>query len=213
MSDTCDFEDLDCPEPENYAAVAKQLHETALEAEQRIYCMEALLRSAVNRPTYVATTTVDMGPFSSSSGLVPGGVFIFVPGTTAMTVNFANFVAPTYSNGWVLPTGVWHVGAFVATFSVGAANDNTYRQLRILRSNTNPDDGSVFTLDEVAHTAFETANGVQILMTASAVFKLEEQQRVVFLFRHGNTSSNVSIATGAIVWFTKLSDADVIKVI
>jgi len=212
VSDTCDFEDLDCPDPQNYAAVAKQLHETALEAEQRIYCIEALLRSAVNRPTYILTTTADMGPFASSSGTVPGGTGILTS-TTPATTTFSNMLTPTYNSGWILPTGVWHVGLYGATFSVGAANDNTYRQMRILKVNTNPDDGTIFTLDEAAHTAFETANGVQILMTCSAVFRIEDQQRVIFLFRHGNTSSNVSIATGAIAWFTRLSDADVIKVI
>jgi hypothetical protein len=210
----CNFEDMDCLEPENYAAVAKQLHETAVEAEERIYCMEKLLRYAVNRETYVLTTTADMGPFSSSSGTDPfGGSSLFSPSHT-FTNTFLNFPLPINSfTGRTLPVGMWHVGAYGATFSVGAANDNTYRQMRIVRARTDPVTGSSIYIDEVSHTTFETANGVQMLMTVSGVFRVEEGDRILILFRHGNTSSGVSVASGAIAWFTKLSDSDVVRVI
>lgn len=215
MTSPCEFDDLNCPEPENYAAVAKQLHETALQAEERIYCLEQQLRYAVNRETLVQTTTADMGPFASSSGTTTDGGFTIFTTATASTLSFLNFELPPSegSNGWRLPPGMWHVGCYGATFSVGAANDNTYRQMRIIKGRTNPDTGGLEYLEEASGTAFETANGVQILITVSDVFKVEEGDRILFLFRHANTSSNVSIASGAIVWFTRLSDADVIRVI
>jgi hypothetical protein len=216
MSTPCEFEELDCPEPENYAAIAKQLHETAQQAEDRVYCIEKLLRYAVNRETYVATTTTTMGSFSSSDGTNPlTGSAIFTSGQP-LTVNFANFPVEQIrlSGGqWLIPAGVWHIGVYGASFCVGAASDNTYRQIRIRRSRVNPLNGSLDTLNEIAHTSFESANGVQILMNASGVLRIDLDDRITFTFRHGNTASNVSIDVGAIVWFTKLSEADVSRVI
>lgn len=214
MSDLCDFSDLDCPQPQNYAAIAKQLHETAVQAEERIYCLEAALRRGVNLPTYVATTTAVMGPFSASNGLLPGtGFSIFLP-TTASTVNFANFVAPGSSTfGWALPTGVWHAGAFVQSAPTGAATDNSYRELQMQHVRTNSSTGGNLLIQEISQTSFESANGVPVLLTTSGVIRLEAGERILFTFRHGNAASSVSIAAGAILWFTRISDANVIEVI
>lgn len=213
MTSPCEFEDLDCPQEENFAAIAKQLHETAVQAEERIYCMEQQLRSGVNRPTIVVTTTADMGPFSSSSGTDPNTGSTLFGISTPMTTTFANMVSPNSGFGWALPPGIWHVGAYGASFSVGAASDNTYRQLRIIKVRTHPIVGTSEFLEEASHTTYETANGVQILLSADGVFKMEAGERILFLFRHGNITSNVSIAAGAIAWMTRLSDADVVRVI
>lgn len=213
MTSPCEFDDLDCPNEENFAAIAKQLHETAVQAEERIFCMEQQLRSAVNRPTIVVTTTADMGPFASVSGTDPNTGSTLFTTATPITVNFANMVSPNSTVGWALPPGIWHVGAYGASFSVGAASDNTYRQLRILKIRTHPIVGTAEFLEEASHTSYETANGVQILLSVDAVFKLEAGERILFYFRHGNIASNVSIAPGAIAWMTKLSDSDVVRVI
>lgn len=215
MTSPCEFDDLDCPQEENFAAIAKQLHETAAQAEERIYCMEQQLRSAVNRPTYVTTTTADMGSFAANVGTSPNDFWaIFLP-FHAKVVNFSNILEPQNTGlGWKLPTGLWHIGAFVASFSVGAASDNTYRQLLVMRIRVNPSTGGILPiLDEASHTSFESANGVQILMTASGVFRIEGDDTILFGFKHGNIASNVSVATGAIAWFTRLSDSDVVRVI
>lgn len=213
MTTPCNFDDLDCPEPENYAAVAKQLHETALQAEERIYCLEQQMRSAVNRPTFMVTTTGDMGPFVAESGTDPlTGDDLFSFGTP-VTVNFGNIPSPSSIFGWALSPGIWHVGAYGASFSVGAASDNTYRQLRILKVRTHPIVGTNEFLEEASHTSYESANGVQILLSVDGVFKIEAGERILFIFRHGNIASNVSIAAGAIAWMTKLSDSNVVRVI
>lgn len=213
MTTPCNFEDMDCPHEDNFAAIAKQLHETAVQAEERIFCMEQQLRSAVNRPTFVITTTADMGSFASVDGTVEStGSAIFTP-SAAVTVNFANMASPNSLFGWALPPGIWHVGAYGASFSVGAASDNTYRQLRIIKIRTHPIVGNNEFLQEASHTSYETANGVQILLSVDGVFKMEAGERILFVFRHGNTASNVSIAPGAIAWMTKLSDSDVVRVI
>jgi hypothetical protein len=209
----CDFEDMDCPQETNFAAIAKQLHETAVQAEERIFCMEQQLRSAVNRPTFVATTTADMGPFSSSVGTDPQTGSTIFRTTDPITVNFSNMISPNSTVGWALDPGIWHVGAYGASFSVGAASDNTYRQLRILKVRTHPIVGTAEFLEEASHTSYESANGVQILLSVDGVFKMEAGERILFLFRHGNTASNVSIDDGAIVWMTRLSDSDVVRVI
>ena len=213
MTSPCEFDDLDCPQPENYAAIAKQLHETAVQAEERIYCLEQQLRSAVNRPTFMVTTTADMGPFSNVSGTDPNTGSTLFRVADPVTVNFANMISPNSNFGWALPPGIWHVGAYGASFSVGAASDNTYRQLRILKVRTHPIIGTAEFLEEASHTSYESANGVQILLCADGVFKMEAGERIIFYFRHGNVASNVSVATGAIAWMTKLSDSNVVRVI
>lgn len=213
MTSPCEFNDMDCPQEDNLAAIAKQLHETAVQAEERIFCMEQQLRSAVNLPTLVVTTTADMGPFASVSGTAPATGSAVFNTSHPVTINFANIVSPNSLLGWALPPGIWHVGAYGASFSVGAASDNTYRQLRILKVRTHPIVGTNEILEEASHTSYETANGVQILLSVDGVFKLEAGERIQFLFRHGNTASNVSIATGAIAWMTKLSDSNVVRMI
>lgn len=213
MTSPCEFDELDCPQPDNYAAIAKQLHETAVQAEERIYCIEQQLRSAVNRPTVVLTTTADMGPFANTSGTDPlTGVQIFGPSHT-FTTTFRNTLDVAGSGtGWALSPGMWHVGVYGATFSTGAATDNSYRQMRAVLARPNP--AGLYTYaQEDSETSFESANGVQILITTSAVFRVEAGDMVLFLFRHGNLASTVSVATGAIAWFTKLSSSDVVRVI
>lgn len=213
MTTPCEFGDLDCPQEDNFAAIAKQLHETAVEAEDRIFCMEQQLRSAVNRPTFVATTTVDMGPFGSSDGLDSlSGSGLFST-TVASTINFSNSLLERSLANWLPSPGVWHIGAYGAAFPTGAATDNSYRQLRIIKFRINPGTGANEFLQECSHTSFESANGVQVLLCSDGVFKIDPGERIIILFRHGNIASTVSVATGAIVWFTRLSDSDVIRVI
>ena len=213
MTSPCEFNDMDCPQEENFAAIAKQLHETAVQAEERIYCMEQQLRLAVNLPTFVATSTADMGPFANVSGTDPATGSVLFTTSTPITVNFANMVSPNSILGWALAPGIWHVGICGASFSVGAASDNTYRQMRITKVRTHPIVGTNEILQEASHTSYETANGVQILLSVDGVFKIETGERIQFLFRHGNTASNVSIATGAIMWMTRISDSNVVRVI
>jgi len=209
VTSPCEFDNLDCPTPQNYAAVAKQLHETALEAEERIYCIERQLRSGTNRPTYVATTTAQMGPFSAT--LADIFSVIFSSGTTS-TVNFNNSPMISVDGGgrWTLGSGMWHMGCAVTLNAVGAATNNSYRQLTLLRQNNI---GGATTLDRVAQTTYETSNMVVYSMTLSAVLRMQDFETVQFYFSHGNTASAYIIPAGAVVWFTKISDSDVLRVI
>lgn len=209
MSDPCDFPALDCPTPQNYAAIAKQLHETAVQAEERIYCTEQQLRSAVNRPTYVATTTANMGPFSATTA---NDTFSIFNSTIASTVNFNNHptIAVDTAGRWTLGPGMWHMGCSVNLSATGGATDNSYRQLTLVRRNNI---GGPHTLDRVIQTTFETANSVVYYMTLSAILRVATFETVQFQFSHGNIASTVRIDTGATVWFTKISDSDVIRVI
>lgn len=209
MTNPCEFSDLDCPTPENYAAIAKQLHETALETEERIYCIEHQLRSGTNRPTYVATTTASMGPFPATTANVTFSIF---GSGTASTVNFNNHPTIAVDNGgrWTLGPGMWHMGCGIVLSTAGAATDNSYRQITLVRQNNI---GGSNVLDRVIQTTYETANSVVYYMTLSAILRVGAFETVQFQFSHGNLASSYSIFSGAVVWFTKISDSDVIRVI
>ena len=66
---------LDCPDEQNYAAIALQLQETALQAEQCLYDAEVALRAAVNPATIVRTTSINQSVAAnvkSSIGTISG---------------------------------------------------------------------------------------------------------------------------------------------
>jgi hypothetical protein len=206
---TCEFDEMDCPEPENYAAIAKQLHETALEAEERIYCIEQQLRAAVNRPTYMATSTAVRGPITSGLGEVSLTV-----GTSALSVTFTNMgIAATNPYGYVLPAGIWHVGATAQMSATGAVTAHSSRRLIVRRGKINPSTGLLAYSDQASRTAFDAGNGVSMMLTVSSVFRFDGTEGIYFDWSHGNLASTVQVDIGATMWFTKLSDSNVVRVI
>lgn len=214
MTEPCNFEGMDCPDPENYAAVAKQLHETALQAEERIYCMEQLLRSAVNRPTYMATSTAIQGPFVNSNpndNSDVRGLF----NNANLTVNFANFsLGSAAPNGFRLPAGIWLVGAYTEDINIGGSPDNVYHQLLVTRYKLDPLTGSTLPLLDIsANSTYESLDGIPNQLTVSGIFRFDGTESVGFFFRHGNTTGTVQIEIGAKVWMHKLSDANLLRVI
>lgn len=200
-----------CPQPENYAAVAKQLHDTALRAESAIYDMEQQLRSAVNRPTLINTTSAPYTdiPASADQTLSP-----------TSDVTFANYPmqlgsdtvysdqAPYIING----EGIYEVGMAGTVVPQGAifvASHRTFK-VRLLRPDlTQLLSPAVFV---AGITTFEPGYAAGMDFSYSAIMRIKPFDTVQFLINHGNTS-DLTLNAGAIFWMQKVSDIDITRVV
>lgn len=188
---------LTCPEPENYAAVALQLQNTALQAESCLFDLQKQLRNGTNPLTTVLTST---GSESIAANVVQDlGVTSFAP-------TFANNPATqVFLLGPNLPTGVYHVGVTLTAIASGVVDDNTLRVLRIrTKRDGTPSGAPDDSLAEI--TIYEPNNGTGSDMSLSTTVTLDGNQDLIFSFFHLNTSSTITIASGATYWWTKLSD-------
>lgn len=207
---------LSCPEPDNYAAIAKQLHETALEAEERIFALEHLLRSAVNRPTVIQTSNAMETGISANVDwrLGPGA------GGVTFTANFDNtgtFVAQTVDvTPWAtfLGEGIYDFGLYTNVIPSTVVNDNSERLFRVLHLRPDPTAPSgVRQINQAAYFLFEPNTGVGLDVCLIGNFKLIPGDYVEFILNHNNVASTLDSPAGRIVWMHKLSDATVLSVV
>jgi len=195
---------FDCLTPPNYAAVALELQQTAMQAEACIFDLETKLRAAPNAPTQIRTST---GTYSFASGRVVT-LQNPLPTTTLTfsTVPVTDFMATP------LPAGVWEVGCYLNVTAVGTVNAETFRHLYITVKNQFAAPGSA-PIYQATESAFEAdiGNGMDMCLVTSVV--VDGNQRVMFQMLHGNTSSNLEVQTGAIFWATRLSDPIALAVV
>lgn len=210
---------LDCPAPGNLAAIAKQLHETAQEAEDQIAASEQSMRAAVNRPTVILTSTAnltglsngvqnDIGlsatwatTFDNTSGGGGSGTGAFGP------QNFGAFTTR-------LGEGLYEVGFCATAVASGVVNDNTNRQFLIQHLRPDP---TALTgereIQTVGILVFESNTGVGSEVSFVGEFRAREGDRFAFLFSHDNTGSTMTLNSGAIIWGSKVSNSDLTQVI
>lgn len=188
---------MTCPHPENYAAIALQLQNTALQAEACLHDLQRRLRQGTNPLTTVLTSTG--AELTIANNLQDLGV-------TAFTVNFSNWTAiQLVGLGPNLPPGVYQVGASLTATATGAVDDNSLRILRIRTVPAGAPTNSVADFsDEV--TIYEPNNGNGSDMTLMTTVTLNGNQSLRFSFDHTNTSSTISIGIGATYWWSRLSD-------
>jgi hypothetical protein len=188
---------LTCPEPENYAAVALQLQNTALQAEACLFNLERQLRSATNPLTTIITST--------GAEIVAPNVLTDL-GITSFTLNYSNWTANQLLGlGPNLPPGVYQVGAMFTATATGVVNDNSLRLLRIRTKKAGtPTAAEPDFFDEL--TIYEPNNGNGSDMSLMTTVTLNGNQELLFSFEHTNTSSTLSIGIGARYWWSRLSD-------
>jgi hypothetical protein len=207
---------LSCPDEQNYAAIAKQLHETALEAEARIFELERTLRSAVNRPTIIWTSTAlvtgipanvewRVGPAGGdgswvssfdNTGLVP---FEFPDSTTVIAK---------------LGAGVYEVGININFQPSVLVDDNSERLLRILHYRPDPTSLSgKLQINQAAYFLFEPSAGVGIDFSLIGTFNMQPNDWIEYNFLHSNVNSDMDSPAGAITWIHKLSTANSLVVV
>lgn len=186
-----------CPQPANYAAVALQLQQTALQAENCIFALEQRLRGAVNQPTLVLPATV--GAFAADTFQL----------LTMGAATFQNSTITSYNNP--LPRGVYQAGLSFNISATGALTDNSYRFAIIATRNAYaaasvPDTFNVF------ETSFEASSGAGTDMTIHTVIESDGNDIVRFAAQHGNAASTC-IVTGGLAWVSRLSDLDAPRVV
>lgn len=192
---------IDCPDPDNYAAVALQLQETALQVEQRMYGIERTLRAAANRPTIVQTTT------AAQTGIATGFFADIGPTLVATTTNFDSMpIGWSYTTVPVLPgAGVYDIGCCLNLIASGAVTDNSTRVVRIQQLRDVPGGGS---LQDVIDTAegviFEANVGGGMDITVSGTFHLLPGDEINHQLLHSNAGSTMNVSSGAIYWATFL---------
>ena len=209
---------LTCPSDANMGAVAKQLHATALQAEQEIFVAEQQMRAAVNRPTVVVTSTAaitgissgalqDLGStsfastFDNTTGLFGSGSGSFGP------FNFGGFTT-------VVGEGLYEVGLCVTAVASGAVTDNSFRQFLI--QHNRPDPTAITGAREVQTTGillFEPNTGVGVEASFLGHFRVRPGDFFSYLFSHTNVGSTMNINSGMIMWATKVSDSTLTQVL
>lgn len=200
-----------CPQPENYAAVAKQLHDTALRAESAIYEKEQLLRSAVNRPTLINTSTdtqTDI-PANSDNVLNPVTVVTFANFPLLSSNDSVHSDADTYR---VTGEGIYEVGVsgnLVASGAITPASHRTFK-VHLLR----PDPSALLnpTVFTAGYTIYEPNWAAGVDFSFNAVMRIQPFDTVQFVINHGNASPLI-LSVGAIFWMQKVSDVDITRVV
>jgi len=209
---------LSCPTEENFAAVAKQLHKTAVEAEERIYELEYQLRAAANRPTIIQESdTLETGLFSGTVQLMGprfGVSFLttfnntLVPSDEGVANNSAPFP--------ILGEGAYEVGFTATIVASGAADVNSYRIIQIQQHTPDPSSaGTIIAgfrlVDAIATTVFESGNGIDVSIAGH--LRIKANDRIFVTIYHTNTSSTLNVSIGARVWIHKVSDATLTAVL
>lgn len=204
--------DLSCPQENNYAAIAKQLHQTALQAESCIYEQEISLRATVNRPTIIQVTTVPITGFIPSVdqnviGGTPLNVFdnsgIFSSGNIGNSETIYQF----------LGEGMYEVGWTCTATASGAVTDNSFRVFRLEQARHDPTSATGFQIvNQTGFTVFESNTGIGVEVSFSGMFRIQPFDRINFMLLHNN-ASNLTISTGMYAWVSKVSDTSLRQVL
>lgn len=207
--------DLSCPGELNYAAIAKQLHETALEAEARIFELERILRFAVNRPTLIMTSTALVTGIAANTSwrVGPAGG----DGSWVYAFDNTGLVAPEIPDSTTfvnrLGEGVYDFGIYINFIPSVLVDDNSERLLRILHFRPNPaTPGGRDQVNQAAYLLFEPSAGVGVDFSLMGTFRMQPNDYVEYNFIHTNVNSTLDSPAGAIVWAHKVSDASVLAV-
>lgn len=210
---------LTCPNESNMAAVAKQLHATALQAEQEIYLAEQEMREAVNLPTVVLTSTNNITGLSSGSIADIGsqGSWVTTFDNTAGGGGTGSGSFGPYNFGFFtqfLGEGIYEVGMCITAVASGVVNDNSVRYFYIEQRRPDPTVliGEV-TLQRTGFTMFESNTGIGSEASFVGTFRVKPEDRFAFLFLHSNTSSTMTVNSGAIIWASKLSETALERVV
>lgn len=194
---------VDCPDEQNYAAIALQLQETALQAEACLYAVETSLREVTNPETILLTMTGSQGAAVNVLTRIGGGVG---------TVTFANTPRINFLTTSIPWTpGVWEVGACITVTSTGAVTADSLRELFIITRRTNDSTAIPDTFQSVL-TMTEPNDGVGVDMSHTTVVVLDEGEEIRFYIRTTNVTG-VTVAAGALFWASRLSDASSLRVV
>lgn len=215
--------DLACMDGANMAAIALQMQHTARQTEERVYTLEQRLRAALNRPTMVQRSTalitgIAADPVSGYQSIGPGGGGSFV--TDFNNTGFSGSIDSSSRTMFAtLGAGLYEFGLSANLIASGGVTDNSYRIFRIVQTRLDPELDLLVTvpfgeheMDENSLTLFESNTGIGVDATVSAIFRVEEADRIHFVVQHQNFASSLNASIGTLVWMSKLSTNDAVVV-
>lgn len=204
---------VDCPVPDNMAAIALQMQETAMQAEAELYAAELAFAASLNRPTWVVDLTTTVSGIAAnahydlfSSG---GGTYVEQFNNTGFEVKESGLIRLPYA-------GLWEVGMCINQTASGAVNDNTVRDFIIVHARQSAASPVGYTeLWRESSTLMESNTGVGT--DATVIMDVDAQARdilKVFLY-HGNTSSTMTVPNSPTprFWGSLRTSRDQVKVV
>lgn len=207
---------LSCPDGGNYAAIAKQLHETAVQAEERIFELEQELRSAVNRPTIVqiftAPQTGYIANFEANFGSSVGPftyAFNNIPGDCTVDNDDTAYIQ--------LGEGVYEIGVAATAVPAGAVNDNSIRIWQIKHYRPDPSSVDIVLsgfsfVDRTGMTKVEANSVIGVKVAMAGTFRIRPGDRILFTLLHTNVASTINISDIS-CYMSKVSDASLTEVL
>jgi hypothetical protein len=204
---------LPCPQESNYAAVAKQLHATALDVESRIFTLEQELREAVNRPTMVQTfSDPQPGMLDNFEEIFPFGNFTYTFNNTGTAFGVGNndeiYIA--------LGEGVYEIGVAGFAAASGGVTNNSFRvwQIKQYRQDPGSLDPVMIGYSMVNRSVLtQTEPGTGNEFSFSGVFRIRPRDIIFFTLLHTNTASTLTLSAGTITWMHKLADSNLTEVV
>lgn len=198
-----------CPSPEDYGAIALYMQRLAFEIEEKLNSEQTLADFAYRPYTDIWKTSAVFGP-------IPFNGLLFINWQNNLVFrNYSLPGVPIFGNntGTFPAPGVYHIGYFVNTTTVGAANADSFRRVQMkIQKETNIGSVTFYNIDRligeegIAGGNFFGSEGVVIIDQDYQAWK------VVTEFTHGNTSSDMNLQAGALAWRTYLGTLDLITV-
>jgi hypothetical protein len=211
---------IECMTPDNVAAVAKKMHDTALQVEQQIYEVENQLRESLNKPTIIQATTVNATGLAANTDHLIGPTFGGIVSTVFNNTSFPNSspIANFDTLSITLGEGMYEVGFWCTAVASGVADAGTQRSFRIRHYTPDPSVvGFLFNglrlVNEISYTLFESNVGGGVEIAISGHFRLRPMDRIFFTLFHQNTSSTLTVNAGAVGWVHKVSESSLTEVL
>jgi hypothetical protein len=204
MSATTDH-GLLCPDGNEYAALVLAMQEDAQVVTANTTAQANALTTYNNRPWLLATSTSStttaqtLSEFTNPNSSLPGSIVPVGPTTGIVTRSgLGTFV----TTGTPDPQGWYHVGGWATFQATGAVNTFTRRTLAVEWITTV---NLVGVYDQAISTCYESNTGGDSL-TVEGFFYADgiHQYTPQLVFAHRNSSSTMTVNTGAKMWITYL---------
>lgn len=197
-----------CPSEQDYGAIALAMQAMANKVEETALAQRAKYERFNEQPTSIWVTFVDSANIPNTGTASPGW-------TNTASTHFFNYVITAgigiTTQGFPM-SGIYHIGWFINTTSVGAVTNDSFRQLIMtLRHDTPTGEEIVANIDrrvQEENIAGGNFFGADAIIRIGSDF---QNYSVDAFFSHTNGTDMV-IETGATAWWTRLGSEDLIEV-
>lgn len=207
---------LACLDPEDYAATALYMQETAFDIEAALLAEETALdeyrlRTSLEFVSVVTTSNAALGGTLMPDGREANGIDF-----TGATVLGGGATGITPSNGsitFIPPRSGWYdVGAYTNVIPAGAITAGSERVLYI-QVNQVPDPPATNSVTLFQERVTDTNTGGEFLNLSGLVYLVGGRSASIFpMVAHGNLASNLVMQIGSKVWLAFYSPKNLVVV-